>query len=465
MPVIIRPSGNTPRLITAYEFRKQDRRYQLLDMCPKEDCIVKCIIQSSFDSETDIIGSTNGFVLGAIKAYSKHHHLVLRPDDIWLAILTQLSFFINRNAEAFRNLFVAHSERKCLVVLSPEMLKKQDMGAMAKTLAEAMTENLKDKSFHKWIIPDFTTTIDKDVIAASIVMAGAFRSYFDYSFSYCCGMPSITLLGTKEDWSNLQARLAGLTTLTNVLSPGSRQSEELDRFHKLLIPVLDRMVETFDDPMNPEIVDFWSRMVHESSGSGVHYISGWLTAFCFWSSEGQALYYEPQGVVDISSPDKTRPGCALDGIRYHRIDTNAVPLGWASAPIDVDDNGFVYKATIVAGSMGMKVSSSGEKLDQTRRYCNTISADVDGKYVVTKKGETCNVTFQHCDDFDLETGPDTLQPVIGWWMYEIETQKGDGDEYWAAEREVDWIPTGLAALESHSKDQAIESSIAEASKT
>ncbi|KAG4284509.1 hypothetical protein FPRO06_08888 [Fusarium proliferatum] len=449
MPVIIRPSGHAPRLIKAYEFRKIDRRWQFDDMCPKEEEKVKCIIQSSFDSETDIISATNGFVLGALKAYSKHHHLILRPDDIWLAILTQLSFFINRNADTLRDVFVAHDKKKRLTVISPEMLKKQDMGAMAKVLAQGMGQNMKDKSLHKWIVPDFTTTTDTDVVAASVVMAGAFRSYFNYRFSYYCGMPSITLLGTKEDWSNLRTRLDGLAMLTNGLPPDSQPSEELNHFHQLLVPVLNRMAQTFDDPTDLEIVDFWSRMVHESGGSGVHYISGWLTAFCFWSSKGDSLYYEPQESVDISSSDKTRPGCILDGVQYHRTDTNVIPIGWASAPIDVDDNGFVYKAMMIAGSMGMKVSSSGEKLDRTGRYCDTISADSDGRHVVVEKGEISKVTFKRTDEDDLETGPDTLQPVIGWWMYEIATQKSEGDEYWQAEKEEDWIPTGLVALLSN----------------
>jgi len=34
----------------------------------------------------------NGFVDTVIQAYSEHHHLVLRPDDVWIAILCQFNF-------------------------------------------------------------------------------------------------------------------------------------------------------------------------------------------------------------------------------------------------------------------------------------------------------------------------------------------------------------------------------------
>jgi hypothetical protein len=54
------------------------------------------ILHSSF---SDIENSThgvlpygNGFVNGVIRAFEQDLHLILRPDDIWLAILTQYVF-------------------------------------------------------------------------------------------------------------------------------------------------------------------------------------------------------------------------------------------------------------------------------------------------------------------------------------------------------------------------------------
>jgi hypothetical protein len=55
------------------------------------------LLQNSFGAgeQTDfssIIGQHNGFVHTIIKAYSDHHHLVLRPDDVWIAVLGQFNF-------------------------------------------------------------------------------------------------------------------------------------------------------------------------------------------------------------------------------------------------------------------------------------------------------------------------------------------------------------------------------------
>lgn len=64
-----------------------------------------------------------------------------------------------------------------------------------------------------------------------------------------------------------------------------------------------------------------------------------------------------------------------------------IPHGYASVPVKLDDNGIITNAEMVAGSIGMKVSSSGTDL-------------ADGL-----------------------TGLDTLQPRSGWCMYEVMSEE------------------------------------------
>ncbi|CAF9928181.1 MAG: hypothetical protein HETSPECPRED_006766 [Heterodermia speciosa] len=82
--------------------------------CPKVHQASKSIIQSSFefDTETSISPPKHGFVDAATDAYTYHHHLTLRPEDIWFAILTQLGLQINEHAEELRSFFVAHEGQK-----------------------------------------------------------------------------------------------------------------------------------------------------------------------------------------------------------------------------------------------------------------------------------------------------------------------------------------------------------------
>jgi hypothetical protein len=48
------------------------------------------LIQSSFDDTPlgiQYLGASNGFVDAAIMAYNQHHHLIIRPEDVWFSVL------------------------------------------------------------------------------------------------------------------------------------------------------------------------------------------------------------------------------------------------------------------------------------------------------------------------------------------------------------------------------------------
>ncbi len=98
------------------------------------------ILRSSFSFQHDpaseglsrpIVPNKNGFAHTVIRAWQQDLHLRLRPDDVWLAILSQFSFFVNGNAEALRPLLVAHTNRPKLVLDHPGTLETVDLGAVA----------------------------------------------------------------------------------------------------------------------------------------------------------------------------------------------------------------------------------------------------------------------------------------------------------------------------------------------
>ena len=64
----------------------------------------------------NIIAKPNGFFHALALAYNQHHHLLIKPDDVWVSITTSLSRYIDANAERLRHIFVAHEGKKELVV-------------------------------------------------------------------------------------------------------------------------------------------------------------------------------------------------------------------------------------------------------------------------------------------------------------------------------------------------------------
>lgn len=264
------------------------------------------LMQSSFDTDkAAFTSSTHGLVDTAIAAWNNHHHLVLRPDDVWLAITSQLGFFINGHAEELRHLFVSHEGQKSLHITQYAHPDQADYASFATQMAEEMRKQVIDPDLVPWIIPDFSTTTDTDRVVGSVLLMGAMKSYFEYNFlCSTCGIPSVTLLGERSDWEKLQTRVEKI----------ARLGGEALEFHRLLEPIARHMVLSFDHPTSDAVLKFWriiasrERPRYRMSGGPSEYVSGWVTTFCFWRADGSRnqFYHGTDSVHDI------------DGVRYFR---------------------------------------------------------------------------------------------------------------------------------------------------
>jgi hypothetical protein len=389
MPVTIKTATHAANIPAFGSPPASSPEILLKGSCSAEFNQCKEVIQSSFDfdSEHALHSSPNGFVHGVVMAYSSHQHLLLKPEDIWFAILTQLTIYINQHAEELRGTFVAHSGKKELEVIRVGNRYSVDHGPMAEEMARLLEKNVVDPELRRWVIPAFTTTSKTDEVVASILMMGALQKYFTYKFCLMCGIPSVTLLGERADWEEILGRLEKLQTF----------GKETTQWYHLLKPVLSRFVKTFDTPHSPDIADFWAKIVNRRSGSGVNEISGWLTAFCLWDEDGRQLYNPtPENAEHPHESTGRRRrfvenlGLSLDGQNYGGVEMDDIPRGYATVPIQYDDNGYEFDAVMVAGSVGIKCSSSGE---------------------VTAQGQI---------------GLDTLQAESGWWMCEKKAEEVEG---------------------------------------
>ena len=75
----------------------------------------------------------------------------------------------------------------------------------------------------------------------------------------------------------------------------------------------------------------------------------------------------------------------LNGKQYPRVETGDVPSGYSSVPVIVVDGGVEFDTVMVAGSVGIRQSGSGQ--------------EVEGRGTALV---------------------DTLQPETGWWIFEVD---------------------------------------------
>ena len=306
------------------------------------------IMQSSWQEESTAYQAKHGLVTAILEAYNNHHNLILRPDDVWQAILTQFSFYVNSNAEKLRSKFVAFDGQQTLVV----SMKNDDFGEAANRMVdEQIMTHIRDRSVADWILPNFTTTTPNDRVAASVSIMATLQTYFKYVCQMLCGIPNVTLEGTVNDWQLLR------TKIDRLLSYDLEESSNLmTEWHKMLAPVLDQLVESARGRAD---LDFWDHVaLHVGGGSGPSYVSGWVTVFaCFeqdgtWQGDGRM---EPGDLFHLR--EKLRPG------PWPKIETESLPIGTVSVPVLFDDNGIQYDTTMIAGHLAYELQTSVTGMD------------------------------------------------------------------------------------------------------
>lgn len=174
MPVSFQPAKHS-----AEPFKRSSKRLSAIQIlqgaCPVRYNKCTEIFQSSLNQKTsheDIIPQSNGFVNTVVDCYNQHRALVIRPDDVWIAILTQFNFFVNGNAEQLRKQFVNHEGKQELTVNAAGSRYSVDFGSMARTMVDLMDENIVDPTLREWILPKFsTTTITDTTVSCMIMMA------------------------------------------------------------------------------------------------------------------------------------------------------------------------------------------------------------------------------------------------------------------------------------------------------
>jgi hypothetical protein len=201
--------------------------------------------------------------MAAYVAFDNHFPLSLSPDHIWTVVVQGLARHIRRDPERYRSRLVEHEGREELVVRRDDFVlesRDNDWAGAIDEMSGQIREHIGEHR-HRLLVPTFSTTGALERLVAQIGLMDTVSSYFEYSFATLCGIPSITLEGTPEDWSQLRRRVEVLAEF------------EMEWWSEVLAGVL----ASFEAAARGEVDRaFWSSMVKARNMSGGPYLTGWL---------------------------------------------------------------------------------------------------------------------------------------------------------------------------------------------
>lgn len=205
---------------------------------------------------------SHGLVEALHQSFAKHYPLVLTPDSIWLTLAQGFGHHVNLNAEALRKRFVSHEGKKMLLIRRDGFSKgspDNDWAGCFSEFSDKIADHIGKK--RDLIVGKFTTTTPMELAASELVLMDSMKSYFKYAARTLCGIPTITLTGTVEDWRSIRVRAENFAEF------------DLDWWGKELLPVLDQFVKAAEG--KPD-VSFWDNMYKLDGGSGGPYCTGWV---------------------------------------------------------------------------------------------------------------------------------------------------------------------------------------------
>ena len=131
--------------------------------------------------------------------WASHHGAVISPDMIWFHVMNELASHVKDNSEQYRDVFTTASAGEDKINIEMQFDGSKTI-LNVHTIVDELRK-LVPTSIGKFI-PEFSTGSRLSRMAIASAFCEAVSPYYSYSV-YLCGIPSIVVLGTVEDWEKI----------------------------------------------------------------------------------------------------------------------------------------------------------------------------------------------------------------------------------------------------------------------
>ena len=271
-------------------------------------------------------------ILGLVFAYKNHFPITVSPDMIWLLILQGYSKFMDKYSELVREKYVNFKGQKTIEIDRMgqylHTFSEEDWNGIIDECVEQIGEHVGEEIISN-LQSDFTTTNEVTLLASQTSIMSAMKHYFKFGVA-CggCGISSIILEGSLEDWNKIKSKLKFLSKFA------------LNWWTKHLIPIIDNIIKTKvyysqNNKINNELIDFWKKMIRIKDKNDKYepdIINGWIIKFIPNLEEEHPKLYEELNEMEV--PDQII-SCPLKIVEYNTL------------------NKIIYNCDIASGFFGM----------------------------------------------------------------------------------------------------------------
>ena len=323
-----------------------------------------------------------------VEAYAGHYSVILSPDAIWTLISQGFCHHISLNTEKLKDKIVNHEGKMEISVISEYDLYSplMDWDTLLNGFDIQIAENTKGN-------------IDTERITSQVTLMSAVKSYFDFAAIHTiCGIPTITIEGTPDDWRKIIKKVESL------------RNYDLGWWVDDLKPILQEFVNASEGNVNK---DFWQNIVKKDrpesmkkgAGCGVKdatKFDGWFLKFMPFDKDGRT----PDTVV------------------YGRNDMLPSVVSAPFTYVVKDSTGNIFSKTpmeIMSGFVGIDVN---EKTYTMRPHIGWMVSEKNNKGIAEKIQNSMGIIrvdripeelkeIEHLEDLTLEFTNDIVIPE---WM-------------------------------------------------
>ncbi len=289
-----------------------------------------------------VYSTNNAFVQTLQECYDNHRPLVLTPDMLWLTICQGVSIHINQRYDKLKNQLFLPNKPNVLSVRNDSLAYGAKHWKVFINEIAGQTKQYTKQDYYSFFVGDFTTTTPVIQTAYQVTLLHTYKKAFEYVAETGCGIPSILITGTKEDWQKIIKRLDQLPALG------------LTEWKNELVPIIQEFAQAAGGKPNKA---FWQQMYKTASEYNAVYLSGWMIKLFPYIKETEGGILEENSDM-MKKTEKLIPNPFLLGDDYLKatLMTDNFPAGILKVPV-MWNNHFKHSTTsleLCAGFFGIR---------------------------------------------------------------------------------------------------------------